>query len=310
MSATPPEASRPALSVVIPAYDEAEGVGPTLEALRAALPDAELIVVDDGSRDGTAEVAARIPGVRCLRHPWNRGYGAALKTGMRSARGECVGWFDADGEHGVDDLVEMAARLRREDLLAVLGQRPTGGGPALRTAGKLAIRVLARSLGVRAGSDLNCGLRVFRREAILPYLSLLPDGFSASLTSTMVLLARRHPMAFHPIRRRQRIGSSKVALVDGFTSLMLVLRTVALFAPLRIFLVPGLLLLAVGLVYGVGTALWLGRGLPTASLFVMNAGMMLCMLGLVADQVSQLRLERIETEPFVRRPERPPDGQA
>jgi len=304
-------ARRPPISVVIPAYNEAGGVGRTLQALRSALPEGEIILVDDGSSDDTAVVAAGVPGVRCLRHGHNRGYGAALKTGMRRAEGELLAWFDADGEHGVDDLVAMVERLRRERCLAVLGQRPVGGGPALRSAGKLLIRWLARSLGVRAGSDLNCGLRVFRREAILPYLSLLPDGFSASLTSTMVLLARRLPMAFHPVARLPRVGASKVQLVDGFGSLMLVLRTVALFAPLRMFFVPGLVLLAIGVSYGVTTALWLGRGLPTASLLVVNAGMMLCVLGLVADQVSQLRLERLGAPPPEGEgapPPNPPDG--
>lgn len=282
------------LSIIVPAYNEADGVTPTLQALRAAFPSAELVVVDDGSTDATAERAAAVPGVVLLRHGFNRGYGAALKTGMRRARGELLAWFDADGEHGVADLTAMVDRMAREPWLAILGQRPSGGGPALRSIGKFLIRQMARSLGVRAGTDLNCGLRVFRRGAVLPYLPILPDGFSASLTTTLVLLARRLPMTFHPIARLPRVGSSKVQLVDGFTSLLLVLRTVTLFAPLRMFFMPGLVLLAIGLAYGIGTALLLGRGLPTAALLVMNAGMMLCVLGLIADQVSQLRLGTLD----------------
>lgn len=282
------------LSIIVPAYNEAESIATTLRSLRKAFPAGEILVVDDGSEDETAARSAGVPGVIVLRHRTNRGYGASLKTGMRRAQGELLAWFDADGEHDASDLAAMVAGLRRAPCLAILGQRPSGGGVALRSAGKFMIRQLARSLGVRAGTDLNCGLRVFRRRAILPYLSLLPDGFSASLTSTMVLLARRHALAFHPIPSRPRVGSSKVRVVDGFTSLMLVLRTVALFAPLRIFFSPGLFLLALGFVYGLGTALVLGRGIPTAALLLANAGMMLCTLGLVADQVSQLRLERLE----------------
>ncbi len=288
------ESMRSRLSIIVPAFNEAEGVGGTLRALRESLPAAEVLVVDDGSEDATAARAAEVPGEIVIRHGTNRGYGAALKTGMRRASGELLAWFDADGEHGVMDLGAMAERLEREGRMAVLGQRPTGGGPALRSVGKFVIRQLARSLGVRGGTDLNCGLRVFRRRAILPYLSILPDGFSASLTSTMVLLARRQPVAFHPVARRPRVGESKVRVVDGFSSLLLVLRTVALFAPLRLFFSPGLVLLGVGFAYGIGTAIVLGRGLPTAALLLANAGMMLCTLGLVADQVSQLRLERLE----------------
>lgn len=296
VASVPRSEARHRLSIIVPAYDEANGVAPTLRALRAAFPAAEILVVDDGSADGTAERAASVEGVRVLRHGYNRGYGAALKTGMRRARGELLAWFDADGEHGVSDLGAMVERLEREGLEAVLGQRPTGGGPTIRSVGKFLIRQLARSLGVRAGEDLNCGLRVFRRRAILPYLSILPDGFSASLTSTMVLLARRLPMRFQPITQRPRVGTSKVRVADGFASLLLVLRTVALFAPLRIFFSPGLVLLAAGFVYGVATAVVLGRGIPTAALLLANTGMMLCVLGLVADQVSQLRLERLDPE--------------
>ena len=305
-ASAPDPAARHRLSIIVPAYDEADGVAPTLRALRESFPDAEILVVDDGSSDATAARAESVPGVRVLRHGYNRGYGAALKTGMRRAHGMLLAWFDADGEHGVSDLGAMVALLEREELEAVLGQRPAGGGPTIRSVGKFLIRQLARSLGVRAGDDLNCGLRVFRRRAILPFLSILPDGFSASLTSTMVLLARRLPMRFHPITQRPRVGSSKVRVADGFASLLLVLRTVALFAPLRIFFTPGLVLLLAGFVYGVATAVVLGRGLPTAALLLANTGTMLCVLGLVADQVSQLRLERLEPhEPREGEPEAP-----
>lgn len=307
-ASAPGPVARQRLSIIVPAYDEANGVAPTLEALRAEFPAAEILLVDDGSADETAARAAAVPGVRVLRHGYNRGYGASLKTGMRQARGDLLAWFDADGEHGVSDLGAMVERLEREGLEAVLGQRPSGGGPTIRSVGKFLIRQLARSLGVRAGEDLNCGLRVFRRRAILPYLSILPDGFSASLTSTMVLLARRLPLRFHPITQRARVGTSKVRVADGFASLLLVLRTVALFAPLRIFFSPGLVLLAVGFVYGVGTAVVLGRGLPTAALLLANTGMMLCVLGLVADQVSQLRLERLEPGDGGPGPRAPDDG--
>jgi hypothetical protein len=154
--------------------------------------------------------------------------------------------------------------------------------------------MVARSLGVKTGSDFNCGLRVFRREMILPYRSLLPDGFSASMTSTMVMLARRYPVAFHPVQVASRVGDSKVALMDGFSSLMLVLRTITLFAPLRFFVGIGAFLFVVGAVYGLITAVALGLGLPVAALLLLNAGMLLGMLGLIADQISQIRLRELE----------------
>ena len=116
------------------------------------------------------------------------------------------------------------------------------------------------------------------------------------MTSTMVMLAKRYPIAFHPVTVAPRVGSSKVALMDGFASLMLVLRTMLLFAPLRFFLGGGALLFGLGLFYGVTMAWLLGQGLPVAALFLMNAGMILTMLGLVADQISQIRLSALEPQ--------------
>jgi len=286
------------LAVVIPAYDEEQGVRATLINLRSALPDAEVIVVDDGSSDGTAAAAMSVPGVRVVRHAYNAGYGASIKTGVALATRQYVAWFDADGEHRVDDLVAMVDRMRRERLAAILGHRRLRQSPALRIAGKLVILALARSLDVSQGSDLNCGLRVFRRDVISHYLPLLPDGFSASLTSTTIMIERNYPMAFHPITMGARVGTSKVRMRDGFGTLMLVLRIVMLFAPLRIFLRLGVNVAAAGLIYGLAISLIRGQGFPAAAVLGVVVGFLLCMLGLIADQISQLRMERLHSIPI------------
>jgi glycosyltransferase involved in cell wall biosynthesis len=281
------------LSVVIPAFNEETGLRATLEELRTRLPLAELLVIDDGSTDGTAAVARAVDGVVLIQHPFNRGYGAALKTGMRNATRALVAWFDADHEHRVDDLVAMAERLVDQRLAAVIGRRTRPGSSVLRSTGKWVIRRLVHSLGSTIGSDLNCGLRIFRREIILPYLSLLPDTFSASLTSTMVLIERRYPFVFHEIELRSRMGQSKVRLADGFTTMVIVIRMVTLFAPLRVFLRLGIGLTLIGGLYGGVIAYLNGQGLPTAALLLMLAGIIVAVLGLIADQISQLRLSPI-----------------
>lgn len=280
------------LSIVIPAFNEEGGIGGTLAALREALPTCELIVVDDGSTDETSERALAVPNVRLLKHSFNRGYGAALKTGMRAARRRYVAWFDADGEHRVQDLERMVERLAQEGLVAVIGRRRSAGPSRVRTYGKLAIRMLARTLGVDIGRDLNCGLRVFLRSMILRYLPLLPDAFSASMTSTMILIEQGLRFAFEDIETEKRIGTSKVQLADGFSTLALVLRMVMLFAPLRIFLGFGGLFLVGGSLYGVIRAVLNARGLPVAGLLMILTGVMLVMFGLVADQISRLRLSQ------------------
>jgi len=281
------------LSVVIPAYNEEGGIGRTLAGLREALPTCEVIVVDDGSTDGTFEQAKKVPGVRLIRHKLNRGYGGALKTGMRAATRPYVAWFDADNEHRVEDLERMTSRIVSEGLVAVIGRRPKAGPSVIRNYGKFAIRMLARSLGVEIGKDLNCGLRVFRRSVILRYLALLPDSFSASMTSTMILIEEKHRFAFEDIQVEERIGVSKVQLEDGFFTLALVLRMVMLFAPLRIFLGFGSFFLLGGTAYGLGRAILTGRGLPVAGLLLIVTGVLLLMFGLVADQISLLRLSQV-----------------
>ncbi len=211
MTALDPDLQR-RLSVVVPAFNEEDGIVASLQALRAGLPGAEVLLVDDGSTDRTAERTATVPGVIVIEHRFNRGYGAAIKTGVRAARGEYLAWFDADNEHRVDDLAEMVLRLDRERLAAVIGQRRNPPSSVLRATGKLLIRAVSGSLRMPAGPDLNCGLRVFRADLLRQYLPLLPDGFSASLTTTMVFIAQGYPTAFHPIRTQPRIGTSKVVV--------------------------------------------------------------------------------------------------
>lgn len=284
------------LAVVIPAYNEEGGIGLTLRGLRAALPEVEVIVVDDGSRDATRANAAAIPGVRVVVHGTNRGYGASLKTGMSVADRRYVAWFDADNEHRVEDLVAMAERIHRQELSAVIGRRISPSVSVVRAVGKLAIRMLARSLGVDVGKDLNCGLRVFRRSIIRRYLPLLPDQFSASLTSTMVLVERGHSIGFHDMEVNPRVGTSKVRIRDGFSTMVLVMRFVMLFAPMRLLFVPGLLTIFAGVAYGIARAVLTGRGLPVASAFISMTGLFMSMLGLVADQISQLRFAQLGIE--------------
>jgi glycosyltransferase involved in cell wall biosynthesis len=281
------------LSVVIPAFNEAEGIAPTLAGLRQAIPECEIIVVDDGSTDATCAEVSAFGGVRLIRHGYNRGYGGALKTGIRAATRRFVAWFDADNEHRPEDLERMTRRMMTEPVVAVIGRRDAPGASVVRSSGKLAIRWVARLLGVSIGKDLNCGLRVFRRSVILRYLPLLPDAFSASMTSTMILVERGYSFAFEPIVTNARIGTSKVRLGDGFFTIALVLRMVMLFAPMRIFLGGGGIMILTGSAYGLFRAYSTGRGLPVAGLLVIMTGILLIMFGLVADQLSALRLGQL-----------------
>jgi glycosyltransferase involved in cell wall biosynthesis len=281
------------LSIVVPAFNEEKGLGTTLDGVTAAFPAAEVIVVDDCSQDGTSAIAQRRAGICVLRHPFNRGQGAALKTGMRRATRPWVAWFDADNEHRTEDLRRLAARAQGENLVAVIGQRPPTSSSPTRRIGKWMIRLIGRGLRIKAGNDLNCGLRVFRREVILRYLPLIPDRFSASLTATLIMIERRYPIAFEPIDTNPRIGSSTVRLRDGFEAILMLIRAVLLFAPMRFFLPIGLWFVIVGTIYSLALAYFVGGGIPVAGMLAITIGFLAVILGLIADQISQLRLAQL-----------------
>jgi glycosyltransferase involved in cell wall biosynthesis len=289
------------LSIVIPAYNEAAGLSITIEALLRDCPGTEIIVVDDASQDATAAQATRFPGVRLVRHRYNRGQGGALKTGMRQASRPYVAWFDADNEHRTEDLSRLVEHVIAQDLVAVIGQRTDGSASLLRGAGKALIRMIGRQLKIRAGSDLNCGLRVFRREIILGYLPIVPNRFSASLMTTLILLERGYPIAFMPVTTNERVGSSSVRLRDGFDAILILLRAIMLFAPIRVFLPMGFWLVAIGVVYGAVIAFAAGAGFPVAGLLLIVVGLLSMMLGLVADQISQMRLSQLPENVILRK---------
>jgi len=244
------------VTVIVPVYNEREAIRPTLEALsgilgRDSLPH-RVIVVDDGSTDGTLEILREVApalGLTVLRHSRNRGYGAALKTGIRQVETEAVAITDADGTYPNDRILEMASHLGSADM--VVGAR-TGANvriPLVRRPAKWLIGKLANILTGSHIPDLNSGLRVFRATAIRKYIGILPDGFSFTTTITLAMLNCGHDVRFVPIDYQARIGRSKIRPIrDTLNFVQLILRTTLLFEPLKIFLPAALagMLAAVG----------------------------------------------------------------
>jgi glycosyltransferase involved in cell wall biosynthesis len=297
------------LSIVIPAYNEEAGIGPTLDDLLRAFPTAEIIVVDDCSTDRTAEIVCAYSGIKLVRHKFNRGQGGAIKSGMLVATRAFVAWFDADHEHRTSDLLRLYERIQSEKLAAIIGQRVTPSADFLRGGGKWLIRLIGRGLRINVGSDLNCGLRVFRRDVVMRYRTFIPDRFSASLITTLILVEQRYPIAFEPVSTNPRIGQSTVKLHDGFTAVISLLRAIMLFAPVRIFMPFGLFMVAAGGLYSTILVFVTGRGLPVGGALLMIAGLLSIMLGLIADQISQLRLSQLPEASFVLPDELPGDSQ-
>jgi len=287
-----PSATVPEVSAIIPAFNEAEAIGRVVAEVVERYPAYEVLVIDDGSGDGTGQVAEQA-GARVVRHDWNKGYGAALRTGCREARGDVVCFFDADGQHHAEDIERLVAEIGRHDM--VVGAR-TGGShvPLSRRPGKLILRVFANFLAGVEIPDVNSGLRAFKREVILKYLHLMPSGFSFSTTSTFAMLKSDRPVKWVPITVEKRIGRSTVSQVrHGLQTLLLMLRLTTLFEPLKVFLPVSGAFMFVALAFLAGN-LWYGLGVTDTCVIMSVSSVIIFMMGLVIDQVAALRREKHE----------------
>lgn len=278
-----------AVSVVIPAYNEADVIGEVVAALRAAASWHEIIVVDDGSRDGTGERAAAA-GACVVTHPYNKGNGASVKSGIRRATGEFVMIIDGDGQHRPDDARRLASRLGDYDL--VIGARAAATQATHgRKFGNAALNGLASYLTGREIPDLTSGFRAARRECLREFLHLLPNGFSTPTTTTLAFIKAGYNVAFEPTEARPRVGTSKIKLArDGAKFLMIILKIVTIFSPLRVFVPLAGATVALGIGYGVWNVVVHSR-IPNGAVLLILFGVIVFLVGLVSEQISALRFE-------------------
>lgn len=282
------------LAVIVPVFNERDAVGAVLEALLrvAEHRDMEIIAVDDGSDDGTSEILAGFAGrVLLRRHASNHGYGASLKTGILATQARDVLFFDSDGQHDVADLPKMLEELERHE--CVFGARPPGAGiPLVRKPGKWLLQHVCNFLAGRKIPDLNCGLRAGRRLLFMRMLDLLPEGFSFSITSLMFIIKSRYSYVFVPVHCGPRVGKSSVRIFrDGVKAVLLALRLIMLFDPLRALGVPAVALIAVGLAYQAYIIAVFRLKIVGGAILAILSGILLFLFGLLADQVASLRKE-------------------
>jgi len=276
-------------SIIVPAYNEEKTLKGVVEGIKKAVEglDCEIIVVDDGSVDRTAEIAASVPGLKLVRHVANKGYGAALKTGAQSANGEWVIYIDADGQHYPQDIRKLISRMPGADM--VVGQR-TQHMSLLRAPAKIFLAWMANYLAERKIPDLNSGFRAIRRDLVLKYSNILPNTFSFTTTITLALFKGGYSIVYEPIRIRRRAGGTSMIspLRDTPRFAILLLRMTMLFSPLRVFLPisAGLFLLGAA-VFLYEAIVYFNLGTLSVILFI-SALLVFC-FGLLADQVSQLR---------------------
>lgn len=277
------------VSVIIPAFNEAGAIGPVVESLRAAAHWREIIVIDDGSTDGTGDVA-RAAGAIIIRHPYNKGNGAAVKTGIRGASGDSILIMDGDGQHAANDAVRLVGYLGEYDL--VVGARATSGqASAARSLGNRALNWIAGYLTGRNIPDLTSGLRAARTEGLREFLHLVPNGFSTPTTTTLSFIKAGYSVRFEPIDTRVRQGESKIRFVsDGATFFLILLKVITIFSPMRIFLPVSALAFVLGAAYATWTIVNYHH-VTNSSVLLIVLAVIIFLVGLVSEQISTLRSE-------------------
>lgn len=281
------------LSLVIPAYNEEVAIATVVEGMIQLLKSSgdqfEVIVVDDCSSDRTASEAADA-GAKVIRHARNRGYGASLKTGIRKAKYGLIAIADADGQHDFEQLASLLVALGDADV--AIGTRYNSPVPFIRKPGKLILKWVANWVTGWKIPDLNSGLRVMRRDAILDCMHLAPDGFSFSTTTTIALIHSGLLIQWVPIQIHQRVGrpSSVKIIRDGLNTILLIIRIVVLFAPLRVFMPVSVFLIILGLISSL-TGIILEQNIADRDVIILLTGVIIFFYGILADQLSAIRRE-------------------
>jgi glycosyltransferase involved in cell wall biosynthesis len=284
----PPDAAVK-LSVVLPAFNEQDAVAGVIaelaETLPGAVPSFEILVIDDGSTDATATMAERA-GARVIRRPERGGYGAAVKAGIRAARGEWIALLDADGSYDPRVLPELLAWLPAYDQVNGVRAQEWGHFAPLRQLAKWSITRLAEWISGRRIEDLNTGMKVFRRDLALSYIWTLPEGFSASTSLTLAFLCDGRLVKYVPVAYRTRVGRSKFRpIADTAAYLTTIGRMMLYFRPLRVFMPVAGAITCVALLkagWGVATS---PRGLHDADVILISLAALTALLGLLAELI-------------------------
>jgi len=279
------------LSIVLPAKNEAAALTNVLPALRKSLPEAEIIVVDDGSTDDTAEIC-RQNGVRSLRQPYSMGNGAAIKRGARASSGETIVFMDADGQHD-PSLIDQLTRRLDEGFDMVVGARDWSGqaGVSRGLANALYNWLASRMTGVEV-KDLTSGFRAVRADKFREFLYLLPNGFSYPTTCTMAFFRSAYAVAYEPIPVAKRVGKSHIRpLRDGIRFLLIIFKIATLYSPLKLFAPTAVLFFLLGLGH-YGYTFVVRHQFTNMSVLLLSASVIIFLIGLISEQITGLMYRR------------------
>jgi glycosyltransferase involved in cell wall biosynthesis len=283
------------ISIIIPVFNEAEKLLELVNSIHALeLKSSEIIVIDDGSTDGSADVAIT-GGANVIRHPYNIGNGAAIKTGIRAARGRLLVLMDGDGQHKPQDIRRLLTESR--DYHMVVGARSKGSRLRFhRYVANVVYNILASYVTRFKVKDLTSGFRALSRSDALRFIDLLPNTFSYPTTLTLAFLRSGLTVKYVPIQTLYRAGQSKISLMtDGIRFLLIITKIATLFSPFRVFLPVSLFFFLSGLTNYAYTYLTQYR-FTNMSVFLLTTAVIVFMLGLISEQIALLRMERTSSE--------------
>ncbi len=278
----------PTVSIVIPAKNEERGLNIVLPKIRQLFPEAELIVVNDGSTDKTREVVLSVPKAICVDHPVSIGNGGAIKSGARHASGDIIVFMDADGQHMPEDIQRLLDEMDKGYDMVVGARSHESQASVFRSFANKIYNSLASAMTGFKILDLTSGFRAVRRMKFIPILYLLPNKFSYPTTSTMAFFRSGYFVSYIPIKALQREGKSHIRLFkDGFRFLLIIMKIGTLYSPMRLFLPVSGFLFVVATMYYLYTFLTEGRFTNMGVLLYISS-LLVFMLGVVSEQVSTL----------------------
>ena len=279
-------------SIIIPAYNEAGTIEQVISEIKETLEpkfydNYEIIVVNDGSTDGTKEILEKIQNIKVINHSQNKGYGASIKNGTKNSKYEWGIWFDGDGQHNPEDIKKLLSQDEKFEM--VVGERRGYKGPLIRQPGKKLLGWLANYLVEQKIPDINSGFRLIKKGIFLQFVHLFPNGFSISTTSTLAFFKEGLDVKYIPItiREREKESKSTVKISDGFNAILLMLRLIMLFNPLRVFIPISIFTGTLTFLFLVWDIIVFNISGTTIILFLTTI-MVFC-FGLLADQVSSIK---------------------
>lgn len=285
------------VSVIIPAFNEGESIGMLVRQIRSLHPNYEIIVVNDGSTDETADVA-KDSGAIVYSHPYNVGNGAAVKSGIRIASGEILALMDGDGQHDPEDIAGMVELFPEYDM--VVGARPAGQQSSfLRGAGNRVLNWLASYVAKFPIQDLTSGFRAVKADVAHKFLYLLPNTYSYPTSLTLGVLREGWCVKYLPIEvKARKKGKSQIRLIrDGAKFIMIITKICTLYSPLRVFLPVSLFTFLLGLGYYIFTYATAGR-FTNMGVLLLTTAVIIFMMGLVSEQITQMRFEGTQRNHF------------